>query len=196
MTISDPKTRQTGRRIVLTTFGSLGDLHPYIAVALGLQARGHEAIIATFPQYQQKIESCGIGFHAVRPDGVDLETDPNGEAMRRSMDQRKGSEYVIREFMMPVLHESYEDTLAAAEGADLLVSHFLTFTTRLAAEKKGIPWAASFLQPLGFFSGYDPPVLPQIPFLSKLRFLGPAFHRALFGLGKWSCCSWCEPLHR
>ena len=35
------------RRIVLTTFGSLGDLHPYIAVALGLQERGHEAIIAS-----------------------------------------------------------------------------------------------------------------------------------------------------
>jgi hypothetical protein len=28
------------RRIVLTTFGSLGDLHPYIAVALGLKSRG------------------------------------------------------------------------------------------------------------------------------------------------------------
>src|SRR5262245_23307638 len=28
-----PKARQAQRRIVLTTFGSLGDLHPYIAVA-------------------------------------------------------------------------------------------------------------------------------------------------------------------
>src|SRR5262249_61310119 len=35
------------RRIDLTTVGSLGDLHPYVAIALGLQARGHEAILAT-----------------------------------------------------------------------------------------------------------------------------------------------------
>jgi UDP:flavonoid glycosyltransferase YjiC (YdhE family) len=42
-----PKARRGERRIVLTTFGSLGDLHPYIAVALGLKERGHEAIIAT-----------------------------------------------------------------------------------------------------------------------------------------------------
>ena len=56
----------TGRRIVLTTFGSLGDLHPYIAVALGLQARGHEAVIATTRHYRQRIEAQGIGFHAVR----------------------------------------------------------------------------------------------------------------------------------
>jgi len=42
--------------------------------------------------------------------------------MRRIMDPRKGSEYVIREILMPALRESYEDLLAAAEGADLLVS--------------------------------------------------------------------------
>ena len=62
---------------------------------------------------------------------------------------------------MPVLRESYEDTLAAAEGADLLVSHALTFTTRLVAEKKGIPWASTMLHPIGFLSAYDPPVLPR-----------------------------------
>lgn len=190
----EPKARPTGRRIVLTTFGSLGDLHPYIAVALGLQARGHEAAIATTRHYRQRVEARGIGFHAVRPAGPDLDADH--DAMRRIMDPQKGSEYVVRELMMPALRESYEDILEAAQGADLLVSHVLTYATRLVAEKKGIPWASSFLQPLGFFSADDPPVLPQVPFLSKLRFLGPAFHRPLFWLAKRSCRSWGEPWHR
>jgi len=166
------------RRIVLTTFGSLGDLHPYIAVALGLQARGHEAVIATSGYYRQKIEALGLGFRAVRPDHPDPET--GADLMRRSMDRRTGSEFVIREYMMSALRETYEDTLAAADGADLLVSHLLTFTTRLVAEKKGIPWASTFLQPLGLFSVYDPPVFPQVLSMAKLRFLGPAFHRLLF----------------
>src|SRR5215831_2150761 len=109
------------RRIVLTTFGSLGDLHPYIAVALGLKARGHEAVIATSGAYRQKVETLGIGFWAVRPDHPDPET--GADLMRRSMDRRTGSEFVIRELMMAALRESYEDTLAAADGADLLVSH-------------------------------------------------------------------------
>src|SRR6516225_7720892 len=182
------------RRIVLTTFGSLGDLHPYVSVALGLQARGHEAVIATSGYYRRKIEALGLGFRAVRPDHPDPEADP--ELMRRIMDRRTGSEFVIRELMMSVLRESYEDTLAAAEGADLLVSHMLTFTTRLVAEKRGIPWASTFLQPLGLFSAYDPPVLPQAPFLAKLRFLGPTFHRLLFWCARWSVRSWCEPWHR
>ena len=34
-------------RIVLNTFGSLGDLHPYLAVALELKRRGHHPVIAT-----------------------------------------------------------------------------------------------------------------------------------------------------
>jgi UDP:flavonoid glycosyltransferase YjiC (YdhE family) len=50
------------RRIVLTTFGSLGDLHPYIAVALGLRERGHEAIIATSGSYRQKVRRWASGF--------------------------------------------------------------------------------------------------------------------------------------
>src|SRR5262245_58715826 len=133
------------KRIVLTTFGSLGDLHPYIAIALGLQARGHEAVIAASQNYQQKIEALGIVFRAVRPDHAKVDADP--ALMRRIMDLRKGPECVVRELVMPVLRESYEDTLAAADGADLLVSHVLTFTTRLVAEKTGIPWASTILQP-------------------------------------------------
>ena len=182
------------KRIVLTTFGSLGDLHPYIAVALGLRTRGHEAVIATSGCYRQKIESLGIGFRALRPDFPDpsVVTD----LMRRVMDQRTGSEYVVRELMMPVVRESYEDTLVAAEGADVLVSHMLTFTTRLVAEKKGIPWASTMLQPFCFLSAHDPPVLAPAPFLAKLRFLGPGFHRLLHSLGKWTIRSWSEPWHR
>lgn len=192
--IDETKASHSGRRIVLTTFGSLGDLYPYIAIALGLQAQGHEAIIATTRHYRKRIEALGIGFRAVRPDGPDLNVDR--DVIRRVMDARKGTEFVIHELLMPFVQESYEDTLAAAQGADLLVSHVLTYAARLVAEKTGIPWTCSFLQPLGFFSACDPPVLPLVPFLSKLRFLGPVFHRSLFWLAKRSCRSWTDPWHR
>jgi rhamnosyltransferase subunit B len=191
---TEPGTSRHKRRIVLTTFGSLGDLHPYIALALGLQARGHEAVLATSGYYRRKIEALGIGFRAVRPDAPDFDADP--ALMRRIMDLRKGPECVVHELIMPVVRQSYEDTLAAAQGADLLVSHVLTFSTRLVAEKRGIPWASTLLQPFGFLSVYDPPVLPLATFLTKLRFLGPIFHRSLFSLGKWRVRSWVEPWHR
>jgi UDP:flavonoid glycosyltransferase YjiC (YdhE family) len=188
------KPRSTSRRIVLTTFGSLGDLYPYIALAQGLQARGHEAVIATTSRYREKIEARGIGFRAVRPDGPDLDADR--DTMRRIMDPWGGSEFVIRKLMMPALRESYVDLMVAAQGADLLVSHVLTYAARLVVEKQGIPWVSTFLQPLGLFSACDPPVFPQIPFLAKFRFLGRTFHRSFFWLAKRSCRSWGEPWRR
>jgi UDP:flavonoid glycosyltransferase YjiC (YdhE family) len=161
-------------RIVLTTFGSLGDVHPYVAIALGLKARGHEAILATSACYRQKIEALGLGFRAVRPDSQWV-ADP--VMMRRLMDLRRGTVRAVREVLWPVLRKSYEDTLAAAEGADLLVSHPLAgFVTRLVAEKTCIPWASTMITPLGFFSAYDLPVLPTAPIMTRrLRWLGPFF---------------------
>jgi len=49
-----PRTNHTRLRILITTWSSLGDLHPYVALALGLQSRGHEAILATGECYRRK----------------------------------------------------------------------------------------------------------------------------------------------
>ena len=156
--------------------------------------RGHEAILAASVCYQQKIEALGLGFRAVRPDS-ECVTDP--EVMRRMMDLRTGTVRFVREIMLPVLRESYEDTLAAAEGADLLVSHPITYATRLVAEKTGIPWASTVITPLGFFSVYDLPVFPAAPELSKkLRFLGPTIWGPLFRFGKQTPRSGFNPCCR
>lgn len=181
-------------RIVLTTFGSLGDLHPYLALARGLKERGHRPLVATSEVYRAKAEALGLDFHPVRPDMPDLATSQ--DLMRRAMDLRTGPEVVIRELAMPALRPSYEDITAAAEGADLLVSHPLTFATRLVAEKRGLPWASSLLAPIGFFSVADPPVLPTLWFLARLRFLGPALYRPLYAMIRLRVWPWSEPWHR
>ncbi len=175
-----PQGNPTGRRIVLATYGSFGDLHPYIAVARALLARGHRPVLATSNYYRTKIESLGIAFYPVRPDAPDLDADPS--LARRAMEPRRGTEVVIRELVLPFLRQSYEDLTEAARGADLLVSHPLTFAVRMVAEKQGLPWASSLLAPIGFISVYDPPVPPAAPWLEWLRPLGPLFHRPLFWL--------------
>src|ERR1700684_4410032 len=57
-------------RIILTTFGSLGDLHPYLAIAHALKDRGHQPVIATSLFYKDKVEKAGIDFHPVRPSTI------------------------------------------------------------------------------------------------------------------------------
>ena len=56
------------QRIVLTTFGSFGNLKPFIALARELQARGHQPMIATSAYYRNVVQTAGIPFHAVQPD--------------------------------------------------------------------------------------------------------------------------------
>lgn len=182
------------KRIVLGTFGSLGDLHPYIALARELKRRGHRPSIATSDYWRPKVEREGIDFSPVRPDAPDP-AEMHG-LMARLFDPRRGPKVVVSEVMMPSLRESFEDTQAAAEGADLLVSHPLTFAIRLVAEAGGIPWASSVLAPMSFLSAFDPPTLPAAPALSGLRRLGPRFHRPLFRAFRWVVAPWERPWHR
>ena len=102
-----------GNRIVLTTYGSLGDLHPYIAIALELKERGHQAVIATNALYRSNVQAEGIEFYPVRPDVSFLKTEQRKEIVKRAMDLKEGVKYVIRELVLPNLRESYEDLMQA-----------------------------------------------------------------------------------
>ena len=55
------------KRIVFATFGSLGDLHPYVAISQELVRRGHRPLIATFEEYRGAVEAAGIEFAPMRP---------------------------------------------------------------------------------------------------------------------------------
>ncbi|GDY10975.1 hypothetical protein LBMAG52_44630 [Planctomycetia bacterium] len=122
-------------------------------------------------------------------------SDP--KTMQRMMDFRMGTVRIIREKLLPALRKSYEDVLAATEGADLLVSHPLAYADRLVSEKTGIPWVSTMITPYGFFSAYDLPWFPPAPVLSKrLRFLGPTFWRPVRVLNLLATRYWAEPWYR
>jgi len=160
-------------RIVLTTIGSLGDLHPKIAIALELQKRGHNVVFATHKEYQSKIEALGFEFHRMRPDNTALE-DP--QMMARMMDLQTGSEYIIRNWVCANLREMYADLMDCAKNADFIFAGEGVVAARLVAEKLGIRWASSAMAPISFFSVYDPSVLPPFPFLAKLSKFGAIAH--------------------
>jgi len=74
----------TKKRVVFTTWGSFGDLHPFMALALELRQRGHTTVIATSEIYREKVESEGIGFHPVRPDLPFPESAEAAELVKQS----------------------------------------------------------------------------------------------------------------
>lgn len=177
-------------RIALATFGSFGDLHPYLAIARELKHRGHHPIIVTIAMYQENVEAAGFEFRLLRTALVER---PDGELMQKVLDLRRGAEFIVRNLMMPALSVAYSDARLAFEGVSLVVLHPMVFAARLAAEAMKIPWVFTQLAPMGFFSAYDPPVLPVAPFLNKLRPLGPALFGPLLRIAKKSVHGWTEP---
>lgn len=180
------------RRIVFATFGSLGDLHPYLALARELKARGHRPLVATHPGYRPRVEADGVDFHPVRPD-MSVFGDET-VLMKKVMSAQGGPEFIIRRVIMPHLRESAADLAEALVGADFLLSHTLTFAGPLLAEQRGLPWASTVLAPTGFFSNLDPPVLAPMPALTRLRALGPGFYAGFMKQLKKMSFGWTEPV--
>jgi rhamnosyltransferase subunit B len=174
------------KRIVLATFGSFGDVHPYIALALELKARGHRPVIATNSIYREKMAAAGAEFYAVRPDDLPTHEEPErfSAFLEKFMDQRMGMAEIVKSLIIPYLRETYEDFMKAARSADLIVSHPLTLMAPVIAEKHGIKWASSVLAPASLMSKFDPLVPPQAPALHKLFKLHPIFFQIALAFGR------------
>jgi rhamnosyltransferase subunit B len=176
-------------RILLSTFGSYGDLHPYMALGLELRGRGHQVTLATSAIYADKVRSEGLEFVAVRPDLLPADS----ATMARAMDARRGPEFVLR-FLADAVRETYRDILEPVKRADLVVTHPIPFGTALAAQKLGVPWVSAVLAPFSFFSVYDPPVPAAAPWMARLRVLGPGAMRWMAAMGKRYCLPWVQPV--
>lgn len=172
-------------KIILSTFGSFGDVHPYIAIALELKARGHHPVIATSEMYRAKMDALGLAFHPVRPVVPSYdEPDEISRLLEKMMDARTGTEEVINTFIIPHLRDIYEDLSAAVRGADLFVTHPLSIPGPLIVEQTGIRWVSSVLAPISMFSAHDPSVPPQLPAMYHLLKLHPLVGRALMRIAK------------
>src|SRR6185295_12125074 len=106
------------KRVVLTAFGSLGDLHPYLALARGLKKRGHRPVLATSAVYYNNVLSAGIEFARLRPDLLDFDFQLDGKYVN---DPKRGTEYIVRNLLLPHLKDSIEDLTEVLSRADILI---------------------------------------------------------------------------
>ena len=137
------------KRIILNTFGSFGDIHPYMALALELQRRGHVPVIATMEGYREKIIVAGLQFAPVRPD-VAQPKEQGTELIDKIMEPKTGPRFLTEELIFPAVRDSYADLLKVVEGADLLVTHPAAPAGPLVARKTGMPWVSTVLAPFSF----------------------------------------------
>ena len=179
-------------KILISTFGSLGDLHPYLAIALEAKNRGHTPIFATSERYRAKIENLGFELRAVAPDWPD--DDEFSQLAGRVMNARSGPKYLFRELISPHVRQSYADLCEAGADCDVILTHPAAPSGPLAATKLGKKWFSTALAPISLWSVYDPPAPPTFPALDILRVYGPIWGDFLKKSGRLWTRNWLREI--
>ena len=178
--------------VLLATYGSPGDLQPFLAIGLALEGCGQPVIIATSEVYRDRVTRLGLAFTPIRPNRDPQLPDP--DFLERVTRGERPAE-LFRDMFMPGLRESTTDLIEAAAGVRAIVSHTLVGGGRLAAEVKGVPWISVVMQPMGYFPEGEPPVIGPPGLAAVLRALGKPASRAFLRGARELSLPWVSHWH-
>jgi UDP:flavonoid glycosyltransferase YjiC (YdhE family) len=184
-------------RVILCTAGSLGDLHPFLALGLALKARGVQAEVATSAEYGPKVEAEGLVFHRVGPRVERLSADLGMGMAEMTRAVAASDRFLFERIMLPYLETWTREVEMVARGSAVVVGATFAAGAAMAAELVGVPYASAALQPTVVFSAYDPPFLPSAPWLGPAE-QGPRLwlNRATLALARASTSRWTGPVNR
>lgn len=161
------------RKIILTTIGSLGDLHPFIALALALKGRGFRPVLAVPEDHLVKARAAGLEAVAVLPGFRDvcarLQLNEHDAAKWIMSNQR----HMLEQVVLPELSSCAARLDEAAADAEAIVSSVFVLAAPIVAEKRNLPLIAVILQPMAMLSAYDPPHTPDFR-MTRHSPVGPA----------------------
>jgi sterol 3beta-glucosyltransferase len=150
--------------ILISTFGTQGDIQPFIALGNGLMAAGHTVTVCTSEDYRALVETHGLGYAFM--DNALLH-------LSRAVLDGQGNTVALMRQMGPAMQRTIEDEWRAAQaiGPDVIVYHPKMLGSYHIAEKLGIPLLMAIPLPC-----YTPTRAFPHPFLATLR-LGGWFNR-------------------
>ena len=178
-------------RIVFASIGSLGDLHPMLALGRAAARRGHDVVVSAAPGSVEHVARAGVEFQPLRP-----AIPEDAESLAYYFDMKRGPRRLLRDMIFQDVAATHEDLCRATCGADLLVVGELLYTASIAAAGEGIPWLNVVLAPTSMLSATDPCVLAPAPWLHKFRHMGPWLHRLAYFFGKIEGRMWAGGYYR
>jgi len=166
-------------KITILTYGSRGDVQPFIALALGLQKNGHQVKLAAPHRFADFVAAHGIPF-------VPLAGDPE-EISKRFTDAGHNAVKTvcaIRDYVTSIALDVARAAFAACDDADLIIHSFL-FTTggHSLAYMRGIPDVS--IQTFPIFAptrAYPPVALSSLP-PGLLSYFGHWLNTQIFWYG-------------
>lgn len=171
-------------KIVLAAFGSFGDLHPMLGIALALKARGARPLIVSHPDYRAKVETAGVEFLGAGPLFAELQgtegLTPAAAIDRMARDQA----FLYRNIVTPSVEAWISDITPAIADCDVVVGTALTYAADIVAQQAGKPFVTAALSPAVLLSAHDPLKMPGAPFILQPRgAFSRSYNRAILAAG-------------
>lgn len=163
-------------RIIIQSFGSYGDVFPFIALGRELSARGHEVLMLVNQRFEQITREAGLTF--VQVGAADeyerFLDDPNMWSERRSL------KHLLR-VLAQHLPQAYKATVPyVLPGRTALIGSTLAFSARIVQERLNVPGITVHLAPSIFRSVHKAPILPG---MIMPDWLPVSMKRGLYWLG-------------
>ena len=144
-------------RIIFTTLGSLGDLHPMLPVADRLRLRGHDLIFAVPTHLTAAVIGEGFVCNPIATPAFSGTTESMSPSSVRAR---------IVERLPSLLDSTLAVLRKTCEGADLIVTHPHQLAAAMTAHKLGLRWITLTAYPGLIPSGYtvpEPYWVPPLP---------------------------------
>jgi rhamnosyltransferase subunit B len=192
-------TPDTGKKVVLATRGTFGDVIPFVGIGKQLKALGHHVVICSAREYEALVREHGLDWAPMAPHFdqyiKDLGMD-KAAILRKAFRPLIGGKFVADKLVKPYLNQAFEELGQALEGADLLVSGPTVTWARIIAHEKRVPWRSVMLQPLPLtaYSAQDPVYFPKLPLRQAIKLLGEARYRRVYAWARRVARPFVKPL--
>jgi sterol 3beta-glucosyltransferase len=135
-------------KITILTYGSAGDVVPYISLALGLMDRKHEVILAAPQNFETQVKNKGIHYMPLEGDSqAILESEEGMQWMATG--ETKLFFKKLTEIANKTRYELQRDSIKACEGADLIVvGTLMLYYAVTISEKLKIPFLIALVNPV------------------------------------------------
>lgn len=147
-------------KIGLQTWGSEGDINPFIALAGGLAKAGHDVTLAITAAEKKEYHSYShrLGFRLLPVSYINDEDQfiqvSKLMSLRTSFGQAK---YLFEKIFVPNVPDLYETAQLLCAENDLIIGHMLLHPLQLAAAKSGKPYVTVRFVDLIIPSRFLPP---------------------------------------
>ena len=131
--------------IGIQTWGSEGDIRPFVALGAALARRGHavEMLYTEISDRRYEAVAASLGFTAraiASPILVDSAAQAEiGLQILNTRNQLQQGLIIAKRMLDPVIEQTYEAGLDLCRRSDLLIHHFILHSARAAADKSGTP---------------------------------------------------------